>query len=113
VRFKESLERVELESDLFFYPLQNDNIYKEFPFVNKQEASQHIHLILDCKTQSVLKGGEAIAHLSLLNPVVKKFSWLVSSEMGKKATSVFYGSINRYRETLRKQCPKCRVKPSY
>ncbi len=111
-RFKESLERIELKEKLHFYPIQEKAIYKFFPFINEEDAFQEIHLIIDPKKPLVLKSEQVIKYLTEQNSKVRKFSWLIESEIGQKATNIFYRSINKYRETLRKQCPKCRVKPT-
>lgn len=109
-RFKESLERIELEQEIHFYPIQDEAIYQAFEFLDKDEVFKEIHLIVSDNPPEILKGSAAISYLSMLNPLVSKFSWLVESEVGKKASNLFYRSVNKYRESLRKQCPKCRVK---
>lgn len=111
-RFKESLERTELNQQLYFYPIQEPKLLEAFPFLQADEIQSEVHLVLDHKVPNIIKGSEVVTYLSTLNPKIKKFAWLIESEVGKKATNIFYRSVNRYRDSLRKQCPKCKVKHS-
>jgi predicted DCC family thiol-disulfide oxidoreductase YuxK len=105
LRFKQSLERTKLDTDLYYYPIQNKYLYTTFPMIKEDEVSKEVHLILS-QTQH-LKGPEVITYLAKQNSSILKFSWLIESKMGQKAIDIFYKTSNKYRETLRKRCHKC------
>lgn len=108
LRFKQSLQRTELKTKLYYYPIQNKRLYLEFTFINEKEAFNEVHLILP--SLAVLKGSDVITYLTTQNESIKKFSWLIESKMGQKAIDIFYKTSNKYRETLRKRCHKCNHK---
>lgn len=105
LRFKQTLQRTELEIDLSYYPIQNKFLYVEFPQITEDDATKEVHLILS--SSQVLKGSEVITYLAKQNQAIHKFSWLIESKMGQKAIDIFYKTSNKYRQTLRKCCHKC------
>ncbi len=106
VRFQAALKKA-IPADILHYQGLSDPItFSDFPQVDKSEAFEEIHLITN--DNIVLKGPTAIEFLVTLSPQVKKFSWLIESSSGKKAVELFYKSANKYRESLRKSCPKCK-----
>lgn len=104
-RFKDSLERLEGAKSISFVSVHNDELYKQQPHLNKEDCLQVVHYITsDAKT---LKGEEVVTHLAKLYPLVNKFSWLIESNMGQKATSYFHNTTNAYRKLLKRKCPSC------
>ena len=105
LRFKQSLQRIELDIKLFYYPIQDKHLYAKFSQITESDTSKEIHLILS--NSQVLRGSEVISYLAKQNQAVHKFSWLIESKMGQKAIDIFYKTSNKYRQTLRKCCQKC------
>lgn len=107
-RFASSINRYESTSHIETRSLHEDSIFDELPYLEKEECSKSVHLILDEAT--ILKGPEVLEHLIKLNPAIKKISWLIESNAGQKAMNIFYNSANLYRESLLNRCPKCKNK---
>ena len=105
LRFKQALERSKVSQKVNFYPLQDQSLYKEFPFLNPERTKEVIHFVTH--ELKVLTGENAIEELIKYDPIVKKFSWLVESKMGQKALSIFYKTSDKYRKSLRKRCNLC------
>lgn|GEM_PF-636676 len=110
-RFKMSLERIELRDiNLSFYEIQDEGIYQAFPFLNAERVNKEIHLVLSNDPPKVIHGAEVLTFLIDKNPKIKKFSWLIDSDMGQKAVNTFYSSVNSLRSHLRSHCSKCKNK---
>jgi len=107
-RFKQSLERLSTFDDLTMVSIHDEQIYNEYPQLNKEECDEAIHLI-DSEL-NILKGTHAIEFLLKKNPAVAKFAWLIESEQGQKTLNYFYSMANKYRETLKKKCLTCNNK---
>jgi predicted DCC family thiol-disulfide oxidoreductase YuxK len=105
-RFKQALDLLPASHSILKLKIQDDEIYAKYPQLNKEECFQEIHLIDEF--QNILKGPEVVKYLINQHPKVKKFSWLIESDMGKKSVDLFYNSVNQYRERLLKRCPKCK-----
>lgn len=106
LRFKQSLERV-IDSEMLNYAsIHDEAVYKVYPFLTKTACNEDVHLILS--PDKVLVGADVIEYLIKDFPVVKKFTWLLDGEMGKKAVDLFHNSVKTYRKSLLKWCSKCR-----
>jgi predicted DCC family thiol-disulfide oxidoreductase YuxK len=105
VRFKDSLSMVEGAEKITAVSIHDEKIYEEFPALNKEKCQEKVHYITSDST--ILVGEEAIEHLIKLYPIVNKFSWLIESNMGRKAVDYFHSMTNKYRKTLIKKCPTC------
>jgi predicted DCC family thiol-disulfide oxidoreductase YuxK len=110
LRFKQILERLEFDIDLSFYPIDDLGLKESFPQLNLEEVHAEVHLVLDDENQSLLKGPEVIKFLTLHNESVKKHAWLLETNVGQKASELFYQSVNKVRESLHNHCPKCKNK---
>ena len=107
-RFTDSLKRMEHTSHINFNPLNDSEVFKQFPILNRDECEREVHLLVG--NDEVLKGPKVVEYLITLNPTVKKISWLIQSNAGQKAIDIFYKSSNLYRESLLNRCPKCKNK---
>lgn len=105
VRFKETLIRTEGFENLNPIAYQNDEVYIAYPSLSKENCAAEIHLLLE--DESILKGSDALAYLLKLNPSISKFSWLIESNMGKKAIDYFHQMTDYYRQVARKRCSSC------
>lgn len=109
-RFAQSLQRTKLDINLHYYSLHEEGLYEEFPFLDRDEVSKEVHLLLEKEASSVLKGSQVISFFAAQNPVVKKFSWLIESDTGQKAMNLFYKGLQQCRKSLQTSCPKCKNK---
>lgn len=105
VRFKDSLMRLDGAHSITPVSIYNDDIYKQYPFLDRDSCQQEVHFIT--KDGQVLKGNQAIEHLIKLYPLVNSFSWLIESNMGKKAINYFHQMTDTYRKNLKRKCPSC------
>ena len=105
VRFKDSLLKLGGAEEINAVSIYTEELYDKFPELNKDECDQVVHFIT--KDNKILAGPEVIEHLVKDFPLVNKFSWLIESEMGKKAINYFHDMANKYRQTLKKKCPTC------
>ncbi|MGI4994042.1 thiol-disulfide oxidoreductase DCC family protein [Halobacteriovorax sp. GFR7] len=105
VRFKDSLARLEEAKSVNFVSVNDEKLYQVYPELTKEECQEIVHYITSDK--KVLKGDEVITHLAKLYPLVNKFSWLIESNMGQKATSYFHKTTSAYRRMLKRKCPSC------
>ena len=110
VRFKDSLKKINIDQQINMISLHDENVYKRYPFLKKKECIESIHLVLGETQEDVLVGEKVIEYLVTLNPIIKKFSWLVESKMGQKAIGFFHSAVSNYRESLLNRCTGCRNK---
>lgn len=103
-RFKMALDRL-IGSKVTAVSVYDEEIYRKFPKLNKEECFSEIHLITEEK--EILKGEQAMEYLIRMAPGVSKFSWLMESDMGQKAVSYFHDMTSKYRKELKKYCPDC------
>ncbi len=109
-RFAQSLQRVEFKNQIHYYSIHNEDIYRELDFLDKEEVHEEVHLVLAKDKGSVLRGAQVISFLAAENPAVKKFAWLLDSDVGQRTLDVFYKGLNKCRKSLHARCPKCKNK---
>lgn len=107
-RFKKALDFLDKEERIEKVALQEDWIYENYPKLKREECEEVIHLI--DANGNILKGPEVVEFLVSFYPGVKRFSWLIESESGKKAVDFFYDKVNQIRKNLKDDCPDCRSK---
>ncbi len=105
LRFKTALDRLPGTEDISKMSLHDDNVYKIFPQLVKEECQKVVHLIDEKNT--VLTGPQVITYLLEKFPGVQKFAWLLESNMGQKAIQIFNKVIENYREELQNECTGC------
>lgn len=106
VRFTQALKLVDKDNDINYISLYEENLYEQFPFLNKDECEDVVHLILS--NNEVLRGGEVVEYLIHKIPAVEKFAWLMNPESTKKAAEAFYKKVNDVRKFVKKHgCKSC------
>lgn len=108
VRFKQAIEHLNFDCEIFFTPYDNPRLQERFPHLNPTELSKEVHMVCDEAGHNVIKGEEVIEFLVKHNPKVKKLAWLLESNVGEKASHIFYKSVNKLRESLQHHCSNCR-----
>ena len=106
VRFKQAIERLAFDIEIKFYPIDDKGLLEEFSFLKEEEIDSEVHLVLE--NNRAIKGADVISYLASHNNSVKKYAWLLETNVGKKASEAFYHSVNRLRESLHNHCPKCK-----
>ena len=104
-RFKDSLKNLHGTEGILAVSIYDEKIYEAFPDLDKEACEQVVHYIT--KDNVILSGAEAIEHLIKLFPLVNKFSWLIETDMGKKAVNYFHNMTNKYRQVLKRKCATC------
>lgn len=106
LRFKQALDRIPGTDRIQKLSIHEDETFKKFPQLNREECEKEIHLIDG--QGNILKGDDVIKYLISQFPGVRKFSWLLESKMGQKALEYFNTVAKKSRESLRKRCPACK-----
>jgi predicted DCC family thiol-disulfide oxidoreductase YuxK len=105
-RFKDGLERIDINNELSFISIHSPEVNDLDVSLSAQEIQATIHLITE--DNKVLKGSDVITHLSKILPGIKKLSWLLETNVGKKASNFFYEKINQMRLAKTKECKGCK-----
>ena len=105
LRFKQGLQF--LDKDLAFISAREDDVYVEFPELNRQDCLKKVHMLTS--ERIVLAGPEVVDHLVKTLPGVSKFAWLLDNEQGKKVKDFFYQKVEELRELSKKsdECKQC------
>jgi len=107
LRFKQGLEF--LDKNLQFLSVRDDQVYTEFPELNRQECLEKIHMIT--KEKKIISGPEVVDELMKTLPGVSKFAWLLENEQGKKVKEFFYQKVEELREITQKKQEDCNECP--
>ena len=108
LRFMQALERLPGTEGITKIPLQDENLYAHFTDITMDDCFEEIHLITE--EGKILRGNQVPEALINKFPAVKKFSWLIESQMGQKAIDYFHHVASNYRKRLKKDCPGCNKK---
>jgi predicted DCC family thiol-disulfide oxidoreductase YuxK len=105
LRFKQGLEY--LDQNLNFVSARDEEIYAEFPELDRQACLSKVHLITP--EQEIMAGPEVVDYLMKTLPGVKKFAWLLDNDQGKKVKDFFYQKVEELREltTKKDDCGEC------
>jgi predicted DCC family thiol-disulfide oxidoreductase YuxK len=105
LRFKQGLSY--LDQNLNFVSAREDDVYKAFPDLSKQECLEKVHMIT--ADHKILSGPEVVDHLVKTLPGVSKFAWLLDNEQGRKVKDFFYQKVEELRElsTKKESCKQC------
>ena len=106
LRFKQAFERIPGTGRVALISIYNEEVYENFPQINPEAAFQEIHYLDE--EGRVYAGKDALTQLMVEFPLVKKFAWLIESNMGQKALSYFNQVAKNYREKLIKDCNNCK-----
>lgn len=106
LRFKLALERLSGASQITFVSIHNEEIYQVFPEIDPELAFKELHYLDE--NGGIYAGKDALTKLMLDFPPVKKFAWLIESNMGQKAVTYFNQVAKNYRERLIKDCINCK-----
>ena len=108
LRFKQSLEKLNEAEFIQKVSIHDNDIYKAFPILNKEDCQEAMHLI--DQDSNIHVGPDALSWLIKEIPCVSKFAWLAESEAGKKGLDFFYKMAQKYRSSLLNRCPTCKNK---
>jgi len=105
LRFKQGLQY--LDKNLTFVSAREEQIYLDFPGLDKKTCLEKVHLITSEKL--ILAGPEVVDYLVKTLPGVSKFAWLLENEQGKKVKDFFYHKVEELREltTKKDECNQC------
>jgi predicted DCC family thiol-disulfide oxidoreductase YuxK len=106
LRFKQGLEH--LDRKLNFVSARDEEIYSEFPELNRQTCLEKVHLITT--EREIKSGSEVVDYLLHTLPGVSKLAWLLDNDQGKKVKEFFYQKVEELRELTKKQgegCDQC------
>ncbi len=104
-RFKQTVERFDVDHKLTYVSIHQDEIYTELP-LTKEECHKVIHLVDE--NNQVYKGPDVIRYLAHLFPMVNNLAWMLETDVGKKALDFFYQKVNDIRNSQINSCNKCK-----
>lgn len=107
LRFKQGLSL--MDKNLVFISVREESTFERFPELSRQECLEKVHLIKD--SGEVISGPDVVDYLVERLPGVKKLSWLLDSDQGKKVKNFFYDKVEELRRLTVKNsscssCPK-------
>lgn len=105
-RFKMALERLPGSDQINMVSIHEKEIYEKFTFLDPKDCHDTVHLIDE--SEKLHKGPEVVEYLVTIIPGIKKISWLVQTDTGKKALEFFYDTVNKYRKSKLNRCPSCK-----
>lgn len=105
LRFKQALEKIGPEKNIYFYSLKDTDVFSVFPELDAKLCQERIHLLTE--THEILVGQEVITYLANSYPGVSKLAWLLETDVGKKALDFFYDKVEKIREELKKKDEDC------
>ena len=108
LRFKQGLERLDLNHEINYVPLSNTHIFNLFPQVSLDACKAKVHLIK--ADGSVITGSEVVTEVIKVIPGVARLAWLLETEVGKSASAFFYEHVESIRKKLKdkdKDCGSC------
>lgn len=107
VRFKQGLERLDLQRSLHFASLHDENIFTRYPELKRDECRQVVHLLT--LEKKILRGSEIVGYLVASYPGISKLAWLLETDQGKKVLDYFYQKVDEIRLKFKEEenCPTC------
>ncbi len=104
-RFKIALERINLSEEIVFMDINLPENLLNFPMLKIEDCQATLHLV---KSNQVYVGGEAIKEIVKIIPLASKFTWLIESNMGNKASHFFYDQVEKLRHRHKEKCHHCK-----
>lgn len=105
VRFKQGLERLDVEKRVTYHPIQDETVFKLFPQLTLEECRLKVHYLRE--DGFVLKGSEVVTELLHHFPGVSKFGWLLDSDVGRKTVDFFYNQVELIRQRMKDKDNGC------
>ena len=104
-QFVHFLQRWDKNQKFIYRPLQDQDIYKDFPTITPEETAKAIHLI--DFNGDIFRGAEIIEPLLVEFPKVKNITWMLGLPGARSAAHVVYEFISESRKKISKLCPGC------
>ena len=109
VRYKQSLLRLDLDKKFSFTSIHDSETTKYIEVDESKNANDFKNkLHVFTSSSEFLEGADALSFIVELLPGASKFSWLIESNMGKKAINFFYEMSDQYRRSLLNRCSSCK-----
>ena len=106
LRFKLSIEKLDANNNFTFQDIHGTNFEQNYPQLNLDECKKTLHVIND--KGEVLIAEDATVEIIKKMPGAKAFMWLIEGKAGKKASKIFYQSLEKIRHSLNNRCPGCK-----
>ncbi len=98
---------IDLERQIIFRPIQDDQIYNDFPQLNYWDCRKTIHII--DQNNQVRSSEDAIITILDVIRGINKTNKLYSSSVGRVAVKILYKYLNEYRLQKVDECEECRT----
>lgn len=109
VRFKQGLERWDVDKRVSYVPLDHDEVFERYPQLNRESCAAQVHYLREDGV--ILTGGEVITELIKHFPAIGKLAWLLETDIGKKTADFFYKQVDSVRQKMKAEeesCGTCR-----
>ena len=109
VRFKQGLERLDVDKRVNYCPIQDEHVFTLYPQLDPAACRLKVHYLRE--DGAVLIGGEVVTELLHHFPGVSKLGWLLDSEVGRKTVDFFYEQVEQMRRRIKEKdetCGTCR-----
>jgi predicted DCC family thiol-disulfide oxidoreductase YuxK len=106
-RFKGAIERLDVLKLINFVSVEDEQIFQQFPDLNKLACLEQIHMI--DKHKNIIIGQDVIAGLISSISGIEHLGWLLDTTGGQKAVSFFYDKINELKKNYNEKnnCQRC------
>lgn len=105
-RFKQTIERLDVNKLIHYASIHDEWIYDDYKTLNKEDCQKVVHFIDEAGV--ITKGSEVIISLMKHYPMVSSLTWMLETDVGKKALDFFYQKVNDIRNSMvEEKCNKC------
>ena len=104
---KSALYLLDSQRQLIFHPIQNDDIYKNYPSLNYWDCRRTIHII--DQNGQVKSGEQAVEEILNILELINKAKPIYQSSFGRIGLKLFYKYLNEYRLKKVGECKECRT----
>jgi len=105
LRFKQGLERFDLNRIITYVPLSSEDVFAHFPQLNREKCRTKVHYIRE--DGSVLMGNEVVSEVMKNIPAVGKLAWLLETDVGKSVSNYFFDHVEKIRKKIQEDSEDC------
>ncbi len=105
LRFKQGLERMDLNHIITYVPLSSELVFSQYPQLNLEACRAKVHFLRADGT--VVTGSEVVVEVIKIIPGVGKLAWLLETDVGKSASTFFFDHIESIRKKIQEKDKSC------
>ncbi len=105
VRFKQGLERLDLNHIITYVPLSSESVFTQFSQLDPEACRTKVHFIRS--DGGVVTGKDVVVEVIKIIPGVGKLAWLLETDVGKSASSYFFDHVESIRKKIQEKDKSC------